>query len=724
MEKEYTPKEIAEMVGVTRQAIQKRVKTESWPSHKRQARGGGKAFYLSDLPDDVQHKILAEVARDVVAQVPAVRSSAAPAIVEIPTDAAIPDEAHQSGLDRYRIVHEWRSSVARSSTTKGRATEAFLLAYHSGQLMPKVHARMGRISQPTLYKWDKTLRDNGDDYRTLCDKRGAWLKGGRKGNGQIGEAAEAVFLTAWLNPNRPGLSLAYEATKAILEKRGIEVASYASFRRFAKRYDAHHHDLVVLLREGEKALKDKVGPYATRNGNILAVGDCIFADGHDLNFQVIHPVTGRACRMCLLVWFDWRSRMPVGWEIMPSESTFCISAALRMACQTLGKYPKVAYIDNGRAFTSKYFMEHNEELDELSGLYARLGIAVRRSKPYEARTKIVERFFRTFDEQCQRLLPSYCGHNIDSKPAWMARNEKWHQDRHADWVPNVREAAEIFRLYAGWYAHRECRPLGKGVTPLQLLEAGRGPGIDSEELDQAFMHTKVVHPKRCRFTLAGVEYESDVLYRLNQKIKIRYHWADLSSVQMFTMDNHSLGDAKPVAAIHPLAKEFGGELDMLKVQEANRLQARLKRETLRQVEAMGLGRDSEAIQQLPWMTGQKEPLQLEDAVDERGQSRMGTDVVVDEEISAELVARQEAITAELDAEQPGYDRPAFFMTELERYEHLFKVSEMEGIDLIEEDRAWKAYYETSREYAEVAAPRYNQLRQTLEMLRESECAAL
>jgi putative transposase len=163
---------------------------------------------------------------------------------------------------------------------------------------------------------------------------------------------------------------------------------------------------------------------------------------------------------------------------------------------------------------------------------------------------------------------------------------------------------------------------------------------------------------------------------------------------------------------------------MLKVQEANRLQARLKRETLRQVEAMGLGRDSEAIQQLPWMTGQKEPLQLEDAVDERGQSRMGTDVVVDEEISAELVARQEAITAELDAEQPGYDRPAFFMTELERYEHLFKVSEMEGIDLIEEDRAWKAYYETSREYAEVAAPRYNQLRQTLEMLRESECAAL
>jgi putative transposase len=709
--KEYTPKEIADAIGVTVRAVQKRAKSESWTSHKRKARGGGKAFYLSDLPEDIQHKILAESAKD-TACVPVKQQ--ATAVIEIPTDAAIPDSAHQSGLDRYRIVHEWRAHVTRSSSTKGEATDAFLLAYHSGQLLPKVYARRGRVSRPTLYKWDKALRDNGDDYRVLCDKRGKWLKGGRKGPGQIGPEAEAVFLTAWLQPNRPGIALAYEATRAVLEKRGLNVASYASFRRFAKRFDAHHHDLVVLMREGEKALKDKVGPYATRNDKILGVGDCIFADGHDLNFQVLHPVHGRPVRMCLLVWFDWRAHCPVGWEIMPSESTFCISSALRMACQTLGKYPKVAYIDNGRAFTSKYFLAHGEDLEELNGLYARLGIAVRRSKPYEARTKIVERFFRTFDEQCQRLLPSYCGHNIDSKPAWRSRNEKFHQARHSGWIPNVREAAEIFRLYVGWYANRPCRSLGKGITPMQVLEAGRGPGIRTEELDQHFMHTKVVHPKRCRFTLAGVDYESDVLYGLNQKIKIRYHWADLSAVKMFTMDNHPLGEATPVSAIHPLAKEFGNELDMLKVQEANRLQARLKRETFRQADAMGLGRDSEAIQQLPWVKREKVELQVQDIVQEQPM------VAHEDEIDPELIAAQQAIAAELDADKPGYDRPAFFATELEKYEYLFKISEVEGIELTEEDRAWKEYYEKSREYAEVAAPRYNQLRQTLVMLRDHD----
>lgn len=711
METEYTPKEIADVMGVTRQAIAKRSKAEAWTSHKRKARGGGKAFYLADLPDDIQHKILAETVPVIAAK------AASPALVEIPTDVAIPDNAHQSGLDRYRIVHEWRSHLSRSTAKKGKATKGYLLAYNSGQLLPQIHERIGSISQPTLYKWDKTLRDHGDDYRTLCDKRGAWLKGGKKGPGQIGRDAEAIFLKAWLQPNKPGVSLAYEASKAILESRGISVPSSASFRRFAKRYDADHHDIVVLMREGEKALKDKVGPYATRNDKMLNVGDCIFADGHDLNFQVLHPVHGRPCRMCLLLWFDWRSRMPVGWEIMPSESTFSISSALRMACHTLGKYPKVAYIDNGRAFTSEYFINHSSEIDDLVGLYARLGIVVRRSKPYEARTKIVERFFRTFDEQCQRLIPSYCGHNIDSKPAWRARNEKWHQSKHPDWIPTVRETAEIFRLYVGWYAHHECRPLGKD-TPIEVLEAGRGPGISSDELDRHFMMTKVVHPKRCRFVLAGVDYESDVLYGLNQQIKIKYQWSDLSKVAMYTMDNHPLGDAKPVSAIHPLAKEFGDELDMLKVQEANRMQAKLKRETLRNADAMGLGRDSEAIKQLPWMNNEHQP--LASRVDAESRDVVDVQPTQPEQVDQALVALQESIAQELDQDQPKYDRPAFFATELEKYEHLFKVAEVEGIELTAEDAAWKTYYEQSREYASVAAPRYNQLRQTLEMLRDQD----
>ena len=79
------------------------------------------------------------------------------------------------------------------------------------------------------------------------------------------------------------------------------------------------------MREGEKALDDLVGPYITRDSSMLNVGDVLVADGHRLNFDCIHPFTGRPARMTLILWLDWASRMPAGWEIMPEEDTVAIN---------------------------------------------------------------------------------------------------------------------------------------------------------------------------------------------------------------------------------------------------------------------------------------------------------------------------------------------------------------------------------------------------------------
>lgn len=59
--------------------------------------------------------------------------------------------------------------------------------------------------------------------------------------------------------------------------------------------------------------------------------------------------------MTLLLFFDGASNCPLGWEIMPSENTDCISSAFRRTCLLLGKFPRVVYLDNGRAFRAKFF---------------------------------------------------------------------------------------------------------------------------------------------------------------------------------------------------------------------------------------------------------------------------------------------------------------------------------------------------------------------------------
>ena len=61
--------------------------------------------------------------------------------------------------------------------------------------------------------------------------------------------------------------------------------------------------------------------------------------------------------------------------------------------------PKVVYQDNGRAFRAKYFTD-DKGFTELGfqGLYSKLGIETVFARPYNARAKVIERFFKEFQE--------------------------------------------------------------------------------------------------------------------------------------------------------------------------------------------------------------------------------------------------------------------------------------------------------------------------------------
>jgi putative transposase len=97
----------------------------------------------------------------------------------------------------------------------------------------------------------------------------------------------------------------------------------------------------------------------------------------------------------------------------------------------LGKAPKVAYLDNGKAFKAKVFTDKNVDFEEAGfyGMFARLGIEAMFAWPYNAQSKVVERFFGTFNE-VERLMPTYTGASIQDKPAHMMRNERLHKELH------------------------------------------------------------------------------------------------------------------------------------------------------------------------------------------------------------------------------------------------------------------------------------------------------
>lgn len=711
MKDAYSTKELVEKLDITKMTVTRRAKRENWDSRPNKGKGGGKEWLSESMPEETRAQIALAETKDLtkIETASSIKQSA-----DLPCDdVTIPDWAFRIGMARYRIVMAFRKACAKKGEKKSILQESFIIAYNSGNLLEKEYKLIGETSVKTVYRWNGKLKKNKDDYRCLCDGRGKWKSGEEKKQGRLSVELESIVLNCYLQANQPTIALAFRATEAIAATKNIAVPSIATVRRFINRFSKNHADIVTLKREGEKALKDNIGPYITRDANLLSVGDVLFCDGHVLNFEVTHPFTGRQFRPTLIMWFDWRSRMPVGWTVAVNEDTQAIAVSLHSAIKNLGQCPRTVYIDNGRAFKSKFFTG-DADFQEMEGLYARLGINVQFSKPYEARTKIVERFFRTFSEQFARLIPSYCGQNIMDKPAWRARNEKYHQAHH-DAVTNgykltMHDCSEIIASYIHWYGNQPHTGI-EGRKPLDLLQAGLGEGVNMLELDRHFLFRHEFSPSRCRVVIGKVVFQGDCLYGFGKgkKLIAMYNWMDMREIYIHDMQGKRIGSAYPVEALNPLAKHFGDELDMIKIKEANKLQARLKRDTMRIAKTMDeAGMETAGFGILPFVPKAQDsisaPLKREIAAPELEETISPEESAIRADRIAKRIAKEDA----KDAEQN--DRPDWFNDQLERYEWCFMKVYKKHQKVSQEDQDFMVKYESSDEYERIAKRRFEDLR--------------
>lgn len=301
----------------------------------------------------------------------------------------ISENARLNALARVDIVTAL-FNLRTKYQTKKEADEIFLDLYNSGMYLPQIYKFVGSISIGTLHRWVKTYENFGTNG--LLPQRKTSQH--NEYNTILNNEMKQVFLKYLLHPNQFSIGKAINLTKHVLEKRGYEdIPCNLTFRRFAEHFKKTNYSKWVLMREGEKAYHDKVEAYIERDISKLEVGDVLIADGQVLNFQVINPLTGKPTRATLVGFLDWKSTALVGYEIMMTENTQCIASALRNAILNLGLIPKVVYQDNGKAFKAKYFQHTDFDESGFNGVYSNLGIKSVFAKPYNARAKVIERFF-------------------------------------------------------------------------------------------------------------------------------------------------------------------------------------------------------------------------------------------------------------------------------------------------------------------------------------------
>lgn len=581
---------LAKLKNVSNRAIRLALTKENSNNQKRytyrteKVRGGrGYKILLSSIEEELQIKYIKEYYAELKFTNDIIKLETIP----IKKEKIISDKQKNLALSKYDLVRFWenyRLEQKQMGISNRKSDKQFLENYNTGLLYPEVYKVLKHVGIGAIYRWKATL-DKTKDWTSLVGNYRYSSNGTYRT--KLKEDEIQIFLKILLSPNRFSIGKAISLTKHILKEKDInDSPSNITFKRYADWYKANNYDKWILAREGYKALKDKVEPYIVRNIDMLEVGQVLIADGHTLNFQVINPITGKPCRATLIGFLDWKSGGLVGYDIMLEESTQSIASALRNAILTMNHIPEFVYQDNGRAFKSKFF-NGDTKFEELgfTGIYEKLGIKPVYATPYNARAKVIERFFLDFQESFEKLIPSYIGTSIENKPAYMKRNEKLHAQIHkekANFIPTIEQALALVKEWLK-FKHAQSCPNNRTMSIQEMLNKIPKQNIDENTLDDLMMAQEVKHIGRNGIRFLKADYFNDELYGIRGKAIIKYNLNDLSYIKVYSVKGEFLCRADRVTGTHPLAEQLGDIKDIEDYKQKIKKQGHLRKKTINAV---------------------------------------------------------------------------------------------------------------------------------------------
>ena len=548
-----TTKELAEIKGISERAVRKAISKNKYVIRKCSK---SYEILVTSLEENVREKVTT------------VKEKSA---LTVPISYVVPETQKKLALAKYDLIKKW-DEFRTGKKNKTIAGKDFLEAYNHNCICEELFNVVGKVAIGTIYEWHKKLRTYNDDWHCLINN---YTFGEKTKKSAMSAEEEAELLKNLLHPNQLNIGKAIKLTKLALKERGFEnLCCDLTYRRFANNYKNEHYNTWIEAREGNKALHDKVLPYITRDVSKLEVGDVIVGDGHRLSFFIKHPYTGKPVRPMMVAYQDWKSGGFVGFEIMLEENTQCIASALRNSIINLGKVPKFVYQDNGKAFKAKYFIENG-----LSGLFTNLGIQPVYAKPYNAKAKPIERLFRELQDSCEVLLPSYSGTSIIKKPAQLKRNEKLHKALYKVNIPTLEQVTNFIKNWLIKYHYEQPCPHVKGKTIGEVLECGKGEGVNLETLDDLMMAREIKKIYRNGILFLKNNYYDEALFGYKKEVIIKYSLFNLSSIKVYKLNGEFLCEAKRVESIHPLANYLGEAKDIEDLKQKTKIKKQLEKRT-------------------------------------------------------------------------------------------------------------------------------------------------
>jgi putative transposase len=320
-------------------------------------------------------------------------------------------------------------------------------------------------------EWVKKYKKK-HDVRDLC-------KGYGQSRSKITDEWFKIYTAQRLNEQGPSAYQCWNRTRGILMKKDSDfdpetLPLFQSFeRRFKKEYCPQERSLARL----GPAKTDRIfGAYIDRNYKNLQSNAWWVADNHTIDIETDY--NGQIGRPNVTVIQDMRSGLIVAHNLhFESSRSDHIMAAIADGIAEFGK-PNGVLFDHGKDFVCKSITA------EQRGLLCNLQIELKLAIVKNAKTKSVERWFKTLIDTLVKGCDGYTGGSVANRPERLKQTEKLNK------LPTYEEIEEALPEYIKVYNHtRMTNKRLKNETPAEVFDRTRIPkiSISHDALSQCFL---------------------------------------------------------------------------------------------------------------------------------------------------------------------------------------------------------------------------------------------
>ena len=397
------------------------------------------------------------------------------------------------------------------------------------------------------------------------------------------------FNAAYLNQNKLNLTTAREVAAFAARKRNpaAVIPSIAQVRSYVKSMPL---GTIIAGREGEVAWRNTIADYVSRDWNCTEPGELLIGDSRDFDTRVrceVEPGKWVAVRPSIACLMDARSWMPAGWTITvnPVNADVLLRTLLDYICRTNGQVPAMCYFDNGKDYCKQGFSTPLKVGKYEHSIFKELGITLTNARPFNARAKTVERFFRDMMKTFDKFFPDYLGSNPLERPDAASYFDK---KENVMELPTLESFVQIFTDWLGSYVSRpKGGAIHQGKSPAEIWQM-RNTEIRKftpQQIALAFLLPVGIRQvgRGPAVLYQGQRYFSDEV-RVGEKVLIKVNPFDPEMVLLCEDNGSVIGIARTRRAVHAITGDDTVQRQLLNEQLAR--QNKQRREMVTQLQTL------------------------------------------------------------------------------------------------------------------------------------------